>query len=123
MVTLMALSGCAGSRAPTAPPVDGALADWTTYHRTKARTGYVGDGVATTNLAGRTLADLITGRDTDLVTLPWVDHHSRRWEPEPFRWLGINAGLRAMTLADAEEAATGRSSMIARLMAPLTGGH
>lgn len=85
--------------------------------------GYVGDGVATTNLAGRTLADLITGRDTDLVTLPWVGHHSRRWEPEPFRWLGINAGLRAMTLADAEEAATGRPSMIAGLMAPLTGGH
>ena len=51
--------------------------------------GYVGDGVATTNLAGRTLADLITGRDTDLTRLLWVGHRSRRWEPEPLRWLGI----------------------------------
>ena len=85
--------------------------------------GYVGDGVTTTNLAGRTLADLITGADSDLVTLPWVNHVSRSWEPEPLRWLGINAGLRAMTLADAEEDRTGRSSRIARLMAPLVGGH
>ena len=85
--------------------------------------GYVGDGVATTNLAGRTLADLVTGAHSDLVTLPWVNHVSRRWEPEPLRWLGINAGLRAMTLADAEENATGRQSRIARLMAPLVGGH
>ncbi|SDS16360.1 Glycine/D-amino acid oxidase [Nocardioides scoriae] len=85
--------------------------------------GYVGDGVSTTNLAGRTLADLVTGADSDLVHLPWVQHRSPRWEPEPLRWLGINAGLRAMTLADAEEARTGRSSRLARLMAPLTGGH
>ena len=85
--------------------------------------GYVGDGVATTNLAGRTLADLVTGADSDLVTLPWVNHVSRSWEPEPLRWLGINAGLRAMTLADAEEDRTGRSSRIARIMAPLVGGH
>ena len=85
--------------------------------------GYVGDGVATTNLAGRTLADLVTGADSDLVSLPWVNHVSRRWEPEPLRWLGINAGLKAMTLADAEEDATRRESTIARIMAPLVGGH
>ncbi len=85
--------------------------------------GYVGDGLSTTNLAGRTLADLVTGAETDLTTLPWVGHRSRSWEPEPLRWLGINAGLRAMTLADAEEHRTGRESRIARLMAPLTGGH
>ncbi len=85
--------------------------------------GYVGDGVATANLAGRTLADLVTGADTDLVTLPWVNHRSRRWEPEPLRWLGINAGLRATMVADAEEGWTGRESRIARLTAPLTGGH
>ena len=85
--------------------------------------GYVGDGVATTNLAGRTLADLVTGADSDLVDLPWVGHRSRAWEPEPLRWLGINAGLRAMTVADAEESRTGRASRVARMMAPLTGGH
>ena len=85
--------------------------------------GYVGDGVTTTNLAGRTLADLVTRSDTELVALPWVNHRSRRWESEPLRWLGINAGLRATRLADAEEAWTGRESRVARLMAPLTGGH
>jgi glycine/D-amino acid oxidase-like deaminating enzyme len=84
--------------------------------------GYVGDGVGTTNLAGRTLADLITGRATDLVTLPWVDHRSPAWEPEPFRWLGINAGLQAMRAADIEEHVTRRRSQIARAMAPLMHG-
>jgi glycine/D-amino acid oxidase-like deaminating enzyme len=83
--------------------------------------GYVGDGVSTTNLAGRTLADLVLGRETGLTGLPWVGHHSRSWEPEPLRWLGINAGLRAMTLADAEETRTGRESRVAKLVSPLIG--
>jgi glycine/D-amino acid oxidase-like deaminating enzyme len=85
--------------------------------------GYVGDGVSTTNLAGRTLRDLVLGRDTDLTALPWVGHRSRPWEPEPWRWLGINAGLRAMTLADGEERLTRMPSVVARAMAPLLGGH
>ncbi len=84
--------------------------------------GYVGDGVATTNLAGRTLRDLVLGRDTDLVRLPWVGHRSRRWEPEPLRWLGINIGLRAMSWADGEERLTRRQSVVARAMSPLVGG-
>ena len=84
--------------------------------------GYVGDGVSTTNLAGRTLCDLILSRRSDLTELPWVGHRSPTWEPEPWRWLGINAGLRAMTLADAEESVTGRPSLVARAMAPLLGG-
>ena len=83
--------------------------------------GYVGDGLSTTNLAGRTLADLVLERDTDLVHLPWVGHRSRDWEPEPLRFLGANAGLVAMTAADAEERATGRPSVVARLMGPLIG--
>ncbi|HEY6593434.1 MAG TPA: FAD-dependent oxidoreductase [Asanoa sp.] len=70
--------------------------------------GYVGDGVATSNLAGRTLADLILGGDSDLVRLPWVGHRSPRWEPEPLRWLGVNAALRVMASADSAEARTGR---------------
>jgi glycine/D-amino acid oxidase-like deaminating enzyme len=83
--------------------------------------GYVGDGVGTSNLAGRTLADLILGRDSELTRLPWVGHRSRAWEPEPLRWLGINAGLRAMTAADGEERLTGRPSVAARVLAPLLG--
>lgn len=65
--------------------------------------GYVGDGVAAANLGGRTLAALISGTESDLTALPWVGHRSRRWEPEPIRWLGINAALRATTLRDALE--------------------
>lgn len=84
--------------------------------------GYVGDGVGTSNLAGRTLADLVLGRDTDLVTLAWVGHRSPRWEPEPLRWIGVNAGLRAMGWADPEEARTGRDSRIARTFGRLMHG-
>ncbi len=75
--------------------------------------GYVGDGVATTNLAGRTLRDLVLGTSSELTSLPWVGHRSRSWEPEPLRWLGVNAGLRVMTLADRTEARTGRPSRAA----------
>ena len=66
--------------------------------------GYVGDGVATTNLAGRTLCDLIVGDVTDLTSMPWVDHHSPDWEPEPLRWIGINAMVQLPIGADAYEA-------------------
>src|SRR5690606_1565764 len=38
--------------------------------------GYVGDGLSTTNLAGRTLAELLSGADTPLTRLPWVGHRS-----------------------------------------------
>jgi glycine/D-amino acid oxidase-like deaminating enzyme len=75
--------------------------------------GYVGDGLSTTNLAGRTLADLITGTDSEITRLPWVGHKSPDWEPEPLRWIGVNAGLRAMTWADHAERKSGRQSRVA----------
>jgi glycine/D-amino acid oxidase-like deaminating enzyme len=84
--------------------------------------GYVGDGVATSHLAGRTLADLVLGRDTDLVDLPWVGHRSPPWEPEPLRWLGLNAGLTAMGWADPEESTTHRPSVIASAFGRLMHG-
>jgi glycine/D-amino acid oxidase-like deaminating enzyme len=84
--------------------------------------GYVGDGVSTTNLAGRTLADLITGTESPLTSLPWVGHRSPEWEPEPLRWLGVNAGLRVMRVADWEEARTGRPSVAGALMGRFLGG-
>jgi glycine/D-amino acid oxidase-like deaminating enzyme len=83
--------------------------------------GYVGDGVATTNLAGRTLADLITGTDSEITRLPWVDHRSPLWEPEPLRWLGVNAGLQVMSLADRQEARTGRPSRAAQVIGRFLG--
>ena len=87
--------------------------------------GYVGDGVATANLAGRTLADLILRRDTDLTRLPWVGHRSRRWEPEPLRWLGVRLSALAASRGDAAESsggtlATRRASAWSRLLATLT---
>jgi glycine/D-amino acid oxidase-like deaminating enzyme len=84
--------------------------------------GYVGDGVSTTNLAGRTLADLVLGADSDLTRLPWVNHRSRSWEAEPLRWLGINTGIRIMSWADRQEARTGRQSRAAQVMGRLLGG-
>lgn len=83
--------------------------------------GYVGDGLSTTNLAGRTLADLILRRDTELTRLPWVGHSSPLWEVEPLRFAGANLGTLAMGIADVEERATGRGSLAARVVAPLTG--
>ena len=83
--------------------------------------GYVGDGVSTTNLAGRTVRDLVLGDDTELTRLPWVGHRSRRWEPEPLRWLGINTALRATALADAEERLTRHPSLVARAVSRFLG--
>ncbi|MCA3549640.1 MAG: FAD-dependent oxidoreductase [Rhodobacter sp.] len=69
--------------------------------------GYVGVGVSTSNLAGRTLADLVTGRDSPLVTLPWVGRRVRRWEPEPARWLGVTGMYALLNAADRREARRG----------------
>jgi glycine/D-amino acid oxidase-like deaminating enzyme len=69
--------------------------------------GYVGVGVSTSNLAGRTLADLVTGRDSALATLPWVGRRVRRWEPEPARWLGVTGMYALLNAADRREARMG----------------
>lgn len=83
--------------------------------------GYIGNGVSTTNLAGRTLADLITETDSALTALPWVNHRSRDWEPEPLRWLGVNLATKMMAGADRAEARTGRRSGRADLTQRLIG--
>ncbi|MCZ3389864.1 MAG: FAD-binding oxidoreductase [Actinomycetia bacterium] len=72
--------------------------------------GYVGDGVTTACLAGRTLGDLITDTDSELVTLPWVGRRSQKWEPEPLRWTGVNAVTQLMAQGDRSEARTGKPS-------------
>ena len=84
--------------------------------------GYVGHGVTATNLAGRTLADLVLRRATDITRLPWVGHQSRNWEPEPLRWLGVRGLYIAYKLADRHEAG-GRAttSPIARVADVITG--
>ena len=73
--------------------------------------GYVGHGVVPSNISGRTLADLALGRDSDLVSLPWVGHRSRRWEPEPLRYLASSAIVRMLGAADSYEDSHGRRAM------------
>jgi glycine/D-amino acid oxidase-like deaminating enzyme len=69
--------------------------------------GYTGQGVATANLSGRTLADLILGRDTPITRLPTVNHKSRPWEPEPLRWLGARYVQRGLMRVDDHAERTG----------------
>ena len=71
--------------------------------------GYVGTGVTATNLAGRTLADLVLRRDTEISRLPWVGHRARRWEVEPLRWLAVQGIYAAYRAADRAEG-SGRSA-------------
>ena len=52
--------------------------------------GYSGRGVATANLSGRVLADLLTETDSDLTCLPMTSHQPVPWEPEPLRSLAVN---------------------------------
>jgi hypothetical protein len=72
----------------------------------------VGDGVALSYLAAQVVAARITGNHPELLDLPINGHTSRKWEPEPLRWLGINAGLLATRLADRRERRTGRQSRV-----------
>jgi glycine/D-amino acid oxidase-like deaminating enzyme len=85
--------------------------------------GYSGQGVAASNLAGRTLADLVRGADTPLVTLPWVGYHSPSWEPEPLRWTGVRALYTLYRAADRLEtrSATPRTSPVALLADRISG--
>lgn len=83
--------------------------------------GYVGEGVAASNLAARTLCDLLLGESTALTRLPWVGHHARRWEPEPLRWAGIRGVYSLYRRADAIERRSGRPSALARLVDGVSG--
>ncbi len=84
--------------------------------------GYVGEGVAASNLAGRTMADLVVGADTDLTSLPWVGATARRWEPEPLRWLGVRSSRRVLGAADDREFATDTEAKLAYRISRLLRG-
>jgi glycine/D-amino acid oxidase-like deaminating enzyme len=84
--------------------------------------GYTGHGVAAANLAGRTMADLVLGRDTPRTALPWVNHRSRRWEPEPARWLGVRGLYSSYRLADRlENGESPKTSLLARAADAIAG--
>lgn len=84
--------------------------------------GYVGLGVSSSNLSGRTLTDLILGHDTELVRLPWVNRQVRKWEPEPLRWLGVHSMYQLYRIADErEERGLQHSSRLAAIADRITG--
>ena len=92
--------------------------------------GYVGSGVATANLAARTLRDLVQrdsgqGGRTELTELPWVNHKVRRWEPEPLRWLGVQGMYATYRTADRRERLhpAAESSRLAKLADRVAGRH
>ncbi len=103
--------------------------DWCVTVGLDARTGigwaggYVGLGVSTSNLCGRTLADLIADRPSERTGLPWINRQPRKWEIEPLRWLGVHAMYGLYHVADRRESAHGgsRTSRLATLADYLTG--
>jgi glycine/D-amino acid oxidase-like deaminating enzyme len=84
----------------------GVSRDWCTSVRFDPTTGightvgYAGHGVTTAYAASRSLVDLALGLPTTATNLPWVDHRSRSWEPEPIRWVGIHSMYRLFRIAD-----------------------
>jgi glycine/D-amino acid oxidase-like deaminating enzyme len=92
-----------------------ARVDFDTSTRIGSAGGYVGVGVSTSNLAGRTLADLALDRTTALTCLPWVNRPLRKWEPEPLRWLGLRGMYKLLNAADRAEAKGANPSRFATL--------
>lgn len=80
--------------------------------------GYVGDGVTSTYVAARALGQLVVHGESDF---PLAGHRSRRWEPEPLRWLGINSMNRLSAVVDRREAANRPGGILARILDSLVG--
>jgi hypothetical protein len=80
--------------------------------------GYSGHGVVAANISGRTLADLVLGRDSELVRLPWVGHVSRRWVAEPLRFLASRGIVSVLASADRYEDRVDRRARRTSLVAP-----
>jgi glycine/D-amino acid oxidase-like deaminating enzyme len=70
--------------------------------------GGYGDGVAASNLAARTMRDLILERETELTLLPWVNRAAPSWPPAPLPRLGAWLIAGAFGQADRAERRTGR---------------
>lgn len=87
--------------------------------------GYAGHGVTTAYAATKSLADLVLGLDTDATRLPWVGYRSRRWEPEPIRWVGVHSMYRLFRVADwwEERRDATQTCWIGRMAGQLAGLH
>jgi glycine/D-amino acid oxidase-like deaminating enzyme len=85
--------------------------------------GYSGSGVLAAHVGGRALADVVLGRDTERARAPWVGHRSRRWEPEPLRYIASRSIIATLGSADRIEERTGHSSRRVKLVAPFMPPH
>jgi len=81
--------------------------------------GYTGNGVAPSHLAGRVLAALITGADTDELRLPTVNARTREFPPQPMRALGAAVVRRAIIAKDTAEEQGRNPSPLAGALARL----
>ena len=84
--------------------------------------GYTGQGVSTTNLAGRVLTELIAGKQSELGELPIAERRSPNWEPEPLRWLAVRYAQKAFLRID-EASEDGRARPIDAPLAEFLGKH
>ena len=84
--------------------------------------GYTGQGVATSNLAGRLLAALVAANSSALEKLPLAQHRSPNWEIEPLRWLVVTYMQKAFQrIDDALEA--GKPRPLDAKIAEMLGRH
>jgi glycine/D-amino acid oxidase-like deaminating enzyme len=83
--------------------------------------GYFGEGVAASNLAGRTLAELIAGAETERTGLPLVAQPARAWEPEPLRYLAVRGALAVAAAADRKSERGREPARLDRLFSRTTG--
>lgn len=84
--------------------------------------GYTGQGVSTTNLTGRILAELISGHRTELSQLPIAQRQSPQWEREPFRWIAVRYLQNAFQRID-EASKQGRNKPVDSFVAEFLGRH
>ena len=84
--------------------------------------GYTGQGVSTTNLAGRILSALILGKKTAQTRLPMAQRTSPNWEYEPLRWLAVRYAQNAfLRIDDAHD--NGRRAPFDTPLAEFLGKH
>jgi glycine/D-amino acid oxidase-like deaminating enzyme len=81
--------------------------------------GFSGNGVGPAHLAGRILAALVDDPSSELATLPIVNRSTRRFPPEPVRFLGARVIREALVRRDEAQDAGGRGSPAVRLVASL----
>jgi glycine/D-amino acid oxidase-like deaminating enzyme len=84
--------------------------------------GYTGQGVSTTNLLGRIVAELVSGKRTELSQLPVAQRQSPNWEVEPLRWLAVRYMQNAFFRIDAA-GKQGKSKPLDAPLAQYMGRH